>query len=193
MKLTKFTPLLMIGLALTVAASGCKKKPTFLTPLNDPNKPKAYAGPTEPEYPGLPVNPFDPGQPTPMVNPTNFVGWPEDPSFFKEDTVLFAYDSSVIRASEKPKLAKIADHLKANPTHALRVEGNCDERGTDQYNFTLGERRALAAREELISLGADGSKILTMSYGRSRPADTGHSDAAHARNRRDDFVLLTPP
>jgi peptidoglycan-associated lipoprotein len=83
--------------------------------------------------------------------------------------------------------------MKSNPSNALRIEGNCDERGTDEYNRSLGDRRALAAREELIALGVDGGKILTKTLGKDNPADTGHTEAAHAKNRRDEFIVLTPP
>ena len=73
------------------------------------------------------------------------------------------------------------------------MEGNCDERGTAEYNRSLGERRSLAAREELVGLGIDASRVDTISYGKDRPVDTGHSEESHAKNRRDDFVLLAPP
>ena len=87
----------------------------------------------------------------------------------------------------------VADYLKGAPGDALLVEGHCDERGTEEYNRALGERRALALREALISGGADGQKIVTRSYGKDRKVDTGNSDAAHAKNRRGEFILLDPP
>ena len=107
--------------------------------------------------------------------------------------MFFAYDSSVIRASEKSKIAKVADYLKSNAGHALEVGGHCDERGTEEYNRSLGERRALAARDELIRLGVDGSKIVTKSFGKDRPIEPLHSESAWSKNRRDEFVLLSPP
>ena len=98
-----------------------------------------------------------------------------------------------MRAGEKSKVAAVADYLKANSSAAVKIEGHCDERGTDEYNRALGERRALAVREELVGLGIDPSRADTISFGRNRPIDTGHSDASHAKNRRAAFVLLTPP
>ena len=78
------------------------------------------------------------------------------------------------------------------PSTKLLVEGNCDERGTQEYNRALGERRALAAREALAKLNVDPMRVFTRSYGKDKPADTGHDEAAWAKNRRDDFVLLHP-
>jgi peptidoglycan-associated lipoprotein len=82
--------------------------------------------------------------------------------------------------------------LKANPAAKLRIEGNCDERGTEEYNRALGDHRALAAREALAKDGIDPERIQTQSFGKDKPADTGHDESAWAKNRRDEFVLLTP-
>jgi peptidoglycan-associated lipoprotein len=73
------------------------------------------------------------------------------------------------------------------------VEGNCDERGTEEYNRSLGERRALAGREQLIGLGIDSGRVDTLSYGEDKPLSDGHNESAWKQNRRDDFILLTPP
>ena len=90
-------------------------------------------------------------------------------------------------------MAAVADYLKANSGKAVRVEGNCDERGTEEYNRSLGERRALAVREELIRLGIDPTRVDTISYGKDRPAAPGHDESAWKQNRRDDFIILSPP
>ena len=125
-----------------------------------------------------------------QADPTKYRG--RDDKFFAEYMVHFDYDSPTLRNSEKTKVAYVADYLKANPANGVEVNGHCDERGTDQYNMSLGEQRALAVREELIRMGIDSDRILTASFGRSRPLDATHSDAAHAKNRRDQFVLLNP-
>jgi peptidoglycan-associated lipoprotein len=104
--------------------------------------------------------------------------------------VLFDYDSARIRPSEESKLEAVAAYLKANPGK-LVVEGHCDERGTAEYNRALGERRAIAARDELVKLGADTSRMSTISYGKDRPADPGHDETAWAKNRRCEFVVVT--
>lgn len=104
--------------------------------------------------------------------------------------LYFAYDSAAINPVEQSKLNVVADYLKANPNARLLVEGHCDERGTTEYNRALGERRALAAREALIALGVDGGRIQTISYGEDRPVDPGHDEAAWAKNRRAEFVII---
>ena len=119
--------------------------------------------------------------------------WIRDTETLKSDTVYFDFDSSVLKTAEKPKVSAVADYLKANSAAAVKVEGNCDERGTEEYNRSLGERRALAVREELIRLGVDPTRVDTISYGKDKPAVPGHDEAAWKQNRRDDFVVLTPP
>ena len=94
--------------------------------------------------------------------------------------------------SEEGKLQDLAAYFKGNATDALIVEGNCDERGTEKYNLALGERRALAVREYLANLGMDPQRIKTVTYGFSKPVDPGHNEAAWKKNRRDDFILVTP-
>ena len=103
--------------------------------------------------------------------------------------VLFDYDSARIRPSEDSKLGAVAAYLKANPGK-LVIEGHCDERGTAEYNRALGERRALAARDELVKLGVDSSRMSTISYGSERPADPGHDESAWSKNRRCEFVAV---
>jgi peptidoglycan-associated lipoprotein len=125
--------------------------------------------------------------------PGSHQGWPEDALALKSETVLFDFDSSVVKASEKLKVAAVAEYLKANAANAVRVEGNCDERGTEEYNRSLGERRALAVREELVRLGIDPTRVDTISYGKDKPADPGHDESAWKQNRRDDFIVLSPP
>jgi peptidoglycan-associated lipoprotein len=190
MKLTRFADVLLMGAVLSVAAIGCKHSPQEVTPIPNPSA----TGSTKETEEGLAVtNAGGEATPTPMANPEAYKDYTPDESKFEADTVHFDYDSSVVKSSEQSKVEDVANFMKANPGDALQIQGHCDERGTDQYNYALGERRALALREDLIGMGVNGSRILTVSYGRSRPVDTGHSDAAHARNRRGVFVLLTPP
>jgi peptidoglycan-associated lipoprotein len=118
--------------------------------------------------------------------PVGFKGEPVKGQFA---IVYFDYDSARIRPSEDSKLQAVAAYLKSNPGN-LVVEGYCDERGTAEFNRALGERRALAAREELVKQGADGSRITTISYGSDRPADMGHDEAAWSKNRRCEFGIV---
>jgi peptidoglycan-associated lipoprotein len=116
-----------------------------------------------------------------------------DRDAFKSDTVYFAYDSVTLRKDELKKLdAIVASFQNAPAACKVGIEGNCDERGTPEYNRSLGERRALAAREYLVNKGVAASRILTISYGEDKPVTTGHDDTAWSKNRRDEFVLLRP-
>jgi peptidoglycan-associated lipoprotein len=116
----------------------------------------------------------------------------EDRTTFAEDAVHFDYDRSSVKTSEVPHVQRVAAYLKNEPTKFLRVEGNCDERGTEEYNRSLGERRALAVRELLIASGIAPERISTVTFGEDKPVDNGHDESAWAKNRRADFVVLTP-
>ena len=103
--------------------------------------------------------------------------------------VFFDFDSYVVRPDDAAVLQKDAEWIKANPGVIVTVEGNCDERGTVEYNLALGQRRADAAKNYLVSLGVPADKLKTISFGKSKPFDTGHNEAAWAKNRRDHFVV----
>jgi peptidoglycan-associated lipoprotein len=192
MKSAKFLNLIVLGLVLTLPFVGCKKKPIGVTNL--PNRP--MAGPTDP----TPTPPFNPNPPVEQKDAAGWKqgergqhdGWPEDREKFKAQTVYFDFDSAAVKSGEKGKIDIVAAHLKANPSHAVKIEGNCDERGTEEYNRSLGERRALAVREALIADGIAPDRVDTISFGEDKPAAPGHDEAAYKLNRRDEFVLLTP-
>jgi peptidoglycan-associated lipoprotein len=103
--------------------------------------------------------------------------------------VYFDYDSARIKPNEMSKLDAVATAVRGNNKN-LVVEGHTDERGTAEYNRALGERRAQAARAELIRLGVDANRITTISYGKERPAEMSHDDTAWSRNRRCEFVIV---
>jgi peptidoglycan-associated lipoprotein len=103
--------------------------------------------------------------------------------------VQFAYDSFVIPPPEISKIEQVGQFLLENASRVLVVEGNCDERGSNEYNLSLGEQRAGAVRKYLIDLGIDGLRVQTKSFGEEKPADTGHNEAAWAKNRRAEFVV----
>ena len=102
---------------------------------------------------------------------------------------FFDFDRFEIRTSERDALAGDATWLRAHPGIRVRIEGHCDERGTADYNMALGDRRAAAVKEYLVSLGVDASRMQTISYGKERPFATGHDEAAWAQNRRGHFVV----
>ncbi len=113
---------------------------------------------------------------------------------FENEDIHFAFDSDVLTSEAQNLLNKKADWLKANPSAAVQVQGNCDERGTAAYNMALGERRANSAKKFLVDLGVPSSQISTISFGKEKPLDPAHNEAAWAKNRREHFVIqLLPP
>jgi peptidoglycan-associated lipoprotein len=109
---------------------------------------------------------------------------------FESENIYFDFDKSVLKPEAKAVLKKKGDWLGKNPSYSIRVEGNCDERGTNEYNLALGERRAHSAKKFLMALGISGDRISTISYGEERPAVLGHNEEAWAKNRRDEFKLI---
>ncbi len=103
--------------------------------------------------------------------------------------IYFEFDQSSIRSDQIPSMEHNGSYLKSNPTRSVLVEGNTDDRGTNEYNLALGERRAVAARNYLVEFGIEESRIRTVSYGEERPLFTGQSEDEFAHNRRDDFIL----
>jgi len=104
--------------------------------------------------------------------------------------VYFDYDSSQIRDSERAQIEEVASYLSSNPGVNLIVEGHCDERGSNEYNLALGERRALAIRAYLVGLGIDGARVTTKSFGEEQPVAAGHDEMSWSQNRRGEFVLV---
>jgi len=199
--------------ALFGGAAGCSKKPKSPTPL--PTGRSGGAAPTQP----IPV---DPGSgtgriggnnavtPTDLPGNRNNTGYDGSPSLnelpnfnvadkqqdrtrFASDTIYFEYDKSNVRPQYAANLASVADYLKAHPGESLLIEGNCDERGTEEYNRALGERRALSVRDRLLALGVNTEQIATISFGEEKPAELGQTEAAYAKNRRAEFVLMLNP
>ena len=103
--------------------------------------------------------------------------------------VYFDFDKSNIREDQVSRAIVNADFLKENPDVVIRIEGNCDPRGTKEYNMALGERRALSAKKYLENLGVEGSRMTTISFGEERILLHGHDELSYAQNRRDDFVI----
>lgn len=194
----------LLSVVLATGLTACKHKSPMVTQIPGGGPPSASpgAGVTDqnvapgtqvpvtstPQVENTPI-PLDNKQYTQLFNqPHN-----EDTEKFKADTIYFDFDSSTIKPSEESKLQAVADYFKNNDKmEALIIDGNCDERGTEKYNLSLGERRALAAREYLNNLGVKPERIKTVTYGASRPVDPGHNEEAWKQNRRDEFVLVTP-
>jgi peptidoglycan-associated lipoprotein len=109
---------------------------------------------------------------------------------FEDTDIYFEYDSFDLTTQAKKILAEKAGFLNSHPSIKVRIEGNCDERGTEEYNLALGERRAKAAQDYLVFLGIASERLTTVSYGEEKPVDSGHNEAAWAKNRRAHFAIL---
>ena len=194
MKTMKLIYPLAFALAITLASTGCRNhKPIGVTPLpgaaqngiSDPNGQSTLP-------PGNPITSETPPGTLTTAGLDEFENMAMDRDALASYTVHFAYDSAAVKSSEQSNLQAVAAALSSDASAKLLIEGYCDERGTEEYNRSLGERRALALREALAKLGVDPSRVRTISYGKDKPADPGHDEAAWAKNRRGEFVLLHP-
>lgn len=104
--------------------------------------------------------------------------------------VYFDFDESVIRSDQVERMEQNGVFMEANPGFKVRVEGNCDERGTNEYNMALGQRRAMSGKKYLVNLGVPAARLSTISYGEERPINFGHDELSWSQNRRDDFVIV---
>jgi peptidoglycan-associated lipoprotein len=189
---------------LALGSVGCMKKPGGVTPLPF-GQAGGSTGPSNPNR-GVPIGDgagiggipvatasTDPAGGTPLSGSArDITNAQQDREKFKTETVHFDLDKSIVKAEDMGKVQTVAAFLKSNPGHDVLVEGHCDERGTENYNLSLGDRRALAVREALIAAGAPAERVHTISYGESRPAEDAKNEAAYAKNRRGEFVLVLP-
>jgi peptidoglycan-associated lipoprotein len=108
-----------------------------------------------------------------------------------QGSVYFDFDSNDVKDQYQPLIQAEARYMSSHPNAKLRIEGNCDERGSREYNLALGQRRAEAVKHIMTVLGANASRIETVSYGEEKPVALGHDEAAWAKNRRDDFRYVS--
>ncbi len=174
--------------ALTVGA--CHKKvPPVARPVQPP-PPTTFGTPTKPPAPPEPVRESVVVPPVPIVEDRVSTGSLDEINKNSPlKPVFFNYDSTEISSEGQKILDGNTEVLKKNSTWVVTIEGHCDERGTAEYNLALGERRAVAARTYLVSLGILADRIRTVSYGKEFPFDPGHSETAWGKNRRDHFVV----
>ena len=121
--------------------------------------------------------------------PGNYV---EDREMLKAQAVHFDYDSAVMRPTDNDKVTMVARYMKAQPDFYLLVEGHCDERGTEQYNLTLGQRRAQAVRDTLMQFGINPERVQTISFGEKVPVIESDDEVSYRENRRGEFVVYRP-
>jgi len=135
------------------------------------------------------LNPDAIGEDMPLGARPNVYGTPVAKSEFSVDPVYFGYDSYQVANSELNKLPAVAEFMRRNPSVLLVIEGHSDERGTREYNMSLGEHRALAVRAGLVALRIAGTRMQTRSFGEELPADPGHGEQSWRSNRRGEFVF----
>jgi peptidoglycan-associated lipoprotein len=164
---------------------GCKKKP--------PADTSASAAATQPVEQPKPIEEPKPAPPPPPPPPKPTAPKPltaADLNLQKVlHTIYFEFDKYELRDDARQTLASNVEWLKGNSKWRLLIEGHCDERGTNEYNMALGDRRANAAKSYLVSAGIPAERIRTISYGEERPADPGHAETSWAKNRRCEFVI----
>ena len=189
-----------LALATALLPAACKHK--------SPPPPKVIQSTLEAAPPIVPPPPVETTTaPTVVAPPIDFVR--EDPKITSEilpndieglnraaqtngwvQDAFFSYDESTLTPEAQASLGASANWLKTHAEVGLLIEGHCDERGTEQYNLALGDRRANIVREYLATLGVDAARIRTVSYGVERPFDPGHTEAAWGKNRRAHLVLV---
>lgn len=179
----------VFSLMLMALVSGaCAKK---VTPVAKPAPPPTMGG-----TPGTPPEPPQPvSEPTvvpPMPLPEDAIGSKSLDDLNRDSPlqpVFFELDSAEISGDGQLALQQNATVLRQYDTWQITIEGHADERGSAEYNLALGERRALAARDYLVSLGIPATRLRTVSYGKEFPFDPGHTEAAWSKNRRAHFVI----
>ena len=181
---------LWLALASVMAAACGKKTPPVARPTPPPPATTAPSTPGRPPAPPEPVT-------EPAIVPPEPVRDDAISSASLDDLnrnsplqpVFFELDSSDLSPAAQRALDQDAGLLKKYGTWTITIEGHCDERGTAEYNLALGERRAIAARAYLVSLGISADRLRTVSYGKEFPFDPGHDESAYAKNRRAHFVI----
>jgi len=181
---------LWLALATVMAAACGKKTPPVARPTPPPPATTAPSTPGRPPAPPEPVT-------EPAIVPPEPVRDDAISSASLDDLnrnsplqpVFFELDSSDLSPAAQKALDQDAGLLKKYGTWTITIEGHCDERGTAEYNLALGERRAIAARAYLVSLGISADRLRTVSYGKEFPFDPGHDESAYTKNRRAHFVI----
>ena len=195
MKQKKFAFLLVLLALVLMGSAACRTRSKKSTvPVTGPTTTSEAPVPEVTATVEQPADDFVRSDPTPTVtsedlssdiNEVNRTahsrGWIRD--------VFFQYDAFSLSTDAQDALATTASWLKSHPQYNLLIEGHTDERGTEQYNLALGDRRANTARDYLSTLGVDSSRLRTVSYGEERPFNQGSGETAWAENRRAHFVL----
>jgi peptidoglycan-associated lipoprotein len=179
-----------LAILLTVVVGACgKKTPPVARPMPPPSSNASGGAPTAPPEPPRPVAEPVPVPPMPVEDTIGSRSLDDLNRDSPLRPLFYQLDSAEVDAEGQQILQANAAVLKKYPTWQVTIEGHCDERGTAEYNLALGERRALAAKNYLVSLGIPADKVRTVSYGKEFPFDPAHEDAAWSKNRRAHFVI----
>jgi peptidoglycan-associated lipoprotein len=191
MRDTRYVVFCALVTAAVVVGACHKNKPPVARPLPPP-PPSSTTG-EKPPAPPEPVPETTPIPPEPSITDDSLAG--KDLDVINKNSpfqpVFYALDSSELDQAGQQVLNANAEVLRKYPTWIITIEGHCDERGTAEYNLALGERRALAAKTYLVSLGIPTERLRTVSYGKEFPFDPGHDEAAWSKNRRAHFVVTS--
>jgi peptidoglycan-associated lipoprotein len=183
--------LVVLVVLLTVVVAACKGKAK--PPVARPQPPIAGPADTNPTPPPpAPPRPVNEPIPVPPMPTEDTIGSKSLDDLNRDSPlgpVYFLLDQADVSAEGQQVLQANAAVLKKYPTWQVTIEGHCDERGTAEYNLALGERRALAAKNYLVSLGIPADRVKTVSYGKEFPFDAGHDEGAWGKNRRAHFVI----
>ncbi len=158
-------PWAALAMAMSIGIVGC----------SEDKKPEEVVQPAPTQQPATPP------EPAPSVSSAEVT-----------QAVYFAFDDYSLNGEGQGQLNKLGEFLKSSGRAVVQIEGHTDERGSVEYNLALGQRRAQSAKNYLVQLGIDASRLPTMSYGEEKPAVEGHDESAWAKNRRDEFVLSNP-
>ncbi|HUI93532.1 MAG TPA: OmpA family protein [Chitinivibrionales bacterium] len=170
-------------LLIAVGTGGCQKK---VTKVQQASPPVVEAPKPAPEAPVAPA-PVD----STMFKEAALAGELQKQAKEALQDIYFDFDKSVIKSDGESRLTIIAKFMTDHPAMRILSAGNCDERGSEDYNLGLGQRRAQAAKDFLVNLGVSAGRIEVVSYGKDRLAVTGCTDeSCHAKNRRDEFTVL---
>jgi peptidoglycan-associated lipoprotein len=180
----------LVAIAILITAVACgKKTPPVLRPAPPPPAGNESAAPPPPTPPAPSREPVS-VPPDPVRDDAISSASLDDLNKNSPlKPIYFELDSSDLNAANQKALDDNAALLKRYPSWAVTIEGHCDERGTAEYNLALGERRAIAARAYLVSLGIAADRLRTVSYGKEFPFDPGHDESSFAKNRRAHFVI----
>jgi peptidoglycan-associated lipoprotein len=181
MKKSYYGSFLILFIALAFVTAGCAKKAEPPKPVEEVKAPVAAPAPAPVEKPQEEVK-IQTQAPMPSLD--------DEIKALQEKNIYFDFDKFDLKPESQDILNQDATFLKAHSNVTIQIAGNCDERGTVEYNLALGERRAKAAMDFLVTLGIEKERISTISYGKEKPLDPGNTEEAWAKNRNDQFVII---